>query len=146
TLIALWSQPEGETIEWKPSLAQTGIYKTICAFSNNYGGETLFEDEFGNASGVIFVGREDNGQCSNNLIDDETIRNFIGRLRDNAPIMPFPTVHYERITIDGCPILALIVRAASSTPVQYTGTVYIRQGSRTNRANPGQITELTQRR
>lgn len=146
-LTQLWSQPEGESIEWKPSLSQTeSIYKAICAFSNNYRQETLFEDDLGSISGVIFVGRQDDGTCADTSIDDETLRNFIGRLHDVAPIMPFPSVNYERWGVDGCAVVALIVRAASSTPVHYAGTIYVRQGSRSQKATPTQTIELTRRR
>jgi len=138
-LIELWNQPESERIEWKPSLSQTdSIYRAICAFANDYHNNKQ--------SGVIFIGREDTGKCSNRVIGDKEILAFVGKMRESGSILPFPKISYEQLIIEDCPILALIVEPSHSTPVEYGREAYIRQGTGSRRAFASEITILTQKR
>jgi ATP-dependent DNA helicase RecG len=139
TLAALWRQPEGERVEWKPSLAQSdSIYRTICAFANDLAGSKH--------DGVIFVGRNDDGSCSGVALDDRSIREFVEHIRASGSILPLPDVHFRQIELDGCHVLALIVKPSASTPVQYGQTVWVRIGPTTRKANPGEITALAEKR
>jgi ATP-dependent DNA helicase RecG len=138
-LLNLWQRPESELIEWKPSLSQTdSIYRTICAFANDYSNHQQ--------QGVIFVGREDNGNCSYTTIADGDMRDFIEHIRSSGSILPLPEVSYQQVVIDGCPVLALIVKPSASTPVQYGQTIWIRQGPSTRRATPHETVVLTEKR
>lgn len=138
-LLKLWRQPESELVEWKPSLSQTdSIYRTICALANDFGGHQQ--------DGVIFIGREGDGKCSNTPITDQNMLDFVGQIRASGSILPLPELSYQQIVLDGCPVLALIVRPSASTPVHYAQTVWIRQGPSSRRANPAEITALTEKR
>ncbi|MGQ9907668.1 MAG: ATP-binding protein [Candidatus Flexifilum sp.] len=139
TLAALWHQPEGERVEWKPSLSQSdSIYRTICAFANDLAGSKQ--------EGVIFVGRNDDGSCSGVALDDRSIREFVEHIRASGSILPLPDVHFRQIELDGCHVLALIVKPSASTPVQYGQTVWVRIGPTTRKANPVEITALAAKR
>jgi ATP-dependent DNA helicase RecG len=139
SLLNLWRQPESELTEWKRSLADAdSIYKTICAFANDYSGHR--------AEGVIFIGRGDDGGCANITISDEEMLDFVGRVRESGSILPLPEISYRQTVLDSCQVLCLVVRPSASTPVQYGGTVWIRQGPSTRRAKPDEIRVLTERR
>lgn len=139
TLRALWQEPESERIEWKPSLSQTdSIYKAICAFANDFSRS--------NQEGVIFIGREDNGDCSHIELSEDIERNFIQKLRSSGSILPLPDISSKRITIQGCEVITLIVRPSLSTPVEYGKEAYIRQGNSSNRAKASEISALVQKR
>lgn len=135
----LWQKPESELVEWKPSLSQTdSIYRTICAFANDFGGH--------HQEAVIFVGRENNGDCASISINDQDMLEFVNNIRASGSILPLPEVSYRQIELAECPILALVVRPSASTPVLYGGSVWVRQGPSTRRASPHEITVLTERR
>ena len=138
-LLTLWHKPESELIEWKPSLSQTdSIYRTICALANDFAG---YRQE-----GVIFIGRENDGNCSNTTINDQTMLDFVGQIRASGSILPLPEVSYQQVVLDGCSVLALVVRPSASTPVQYGNTVWVRLGPSSRKASPHEITVLTERR
>jgi ATP-dependent DNA helicase RecG len=138
-LRALWREPEGERVEWKPSLSQTHrIYETICAFANDLAGRR--------EAGVLFIGRNDDGSCSHTAIDDALLRDFLDRLRTRGSILPVPEVSTQQLTLEGCPVLAIIVSPSLSTPVQYNRAVTVRVGASNRRAEPGEIMTLTRRR
>lgn len=138
-LLKLWQSPESELTEWKPSISQLdSIYKTICAFANDY---ALHQTE-----GVVFIGRENNGNCSDFTLTDQDILDFVGNIRTSGNILPLPQVSYQQITLDGCPILALIVTPSASTPVLFGQTIYIRQGPSTRKATPTETITLTDKR
>jgi len=138
-LLELWHMPESEFTEWKPSLSQTdGIYRTICAFSNDFANHKQ--------ESVIFIGRKDDGQCSDITIKDQDILSFVGKIRTSGSILPLPVISYQQILLEGCVVLALVVTPSASTPVEYGQSVYIRQGNSTRRATPHEITILTEKR
>jgi len=138
TLLDLWRTPESELVEWKPSLSQTqSIYKAVCAFANDVSNTQQ--------SGVIFVGREDNGDCSNLVITDQLSRDFIDQIRSGS-IQPLPVISHKSIVLDGCSVVALIIKPSISVPVQYEGTVYVRQGPSNRKATATEITSLTEKR
>lgn len=138
-LLALWNRPESELTEWKPTLSQMdSVYKTIAAFANDFAGH--------GQAGVIFVGRENDGRCSNTSIRDQDMLDFIGQMRASGSILPLPSVSHQQAILDGCPVLALVVEPSTSTPVAYGGTVYIRVGPSTRKAKPEEVRLLTEKR
>jgi ATP-dependent DNA helicase RecG len=138
-IVALWQQPESERTEWKPSFSQVeSLYRTICAFANDF---NRFQKPC-----VIFVGRNDDGTCSQAILDDATIREFVGDVRESGAILPIPNISFQPLTIENCAVIALIVEPSQSTPVSYGGTVYVRVGPTTRKAKPDEITLLAKKR
>lgn len=116
----LLSDLESDRVERKRNLTShpDNIRQAICAFANdlpNYG-----------LAGVIFVGVEDNGACSNISVSDILLRS----LADLRSILPFPVIAVQKHVFNGCEVAVVQVEPSYNPPVRYNGRAWIRLGPR----------------
>lgn len=137
-LAALMSDLESQIVERKPSANDgSGIRKNICAFANDlpsYGRE-----------GVIFVGTEDDGTCSNLKIDDRLLQK-LAQMRDDGNLIPLPSMSIEKRTLNGCDVAVVMVSPSSNPPVRFKGRVYVKVGPTTRAASEEEELRLAERR
>ena len=81
-LARLLNELESDRVERKASISDRDkIRQTICAFANDYPNHQQ--------PGVLFVGVNDNGSCTNLPITDELLKT-IADWKSNGNILPFP--------------------------------------------------------
>ena len=118
----LFRNLESDRVERKASDSDRNkIRQAVCAFANdlpNY-----------REPGVIFVGVNDDGSCSNLAITDELLLR-LADMRSDGNILPFPVLTVRKITIDRCDVVALIVEPSDAPPVRFNGRIWIRVGPR----------------
>ena len=128
---------ESDRVERKRSAADMGkIRQAICAFANdlpNY-----------QAPGVLFVGAEDDGSCSDTEVTDELLRK-LGGIREEGKILPQPSMSVERRDLDGCQLAVVTVQPADRPPVRCDGRTWIRVGPRRATATTEEESRLAER-
>src|SRR5579863_1305117 len=129
---------ESDRVERKASISDRDkIRQTICAFANDYPNHQQ--------PGILFVGVNDNGSCTNLSITDELLKN-IADWKSNGNILPFPSMVVQKRTIHGCEMAVVIVEPSDDPPVRYRGRVWIRVGPRTETATAGEELRLAEKR
>lgn len=141
-LVELHSQGESDRVERKRNAANNGdnldkIRQAICAFANDLPNRRL--------PGVIFIGVEDDGSCSNLDINDELLQR-LAHLRDDGGITPFPAMVVRRLVIAGCPVAAVVVEPTENPPLRVNGRTWIRVGPRRAVASPEEERILIEKR
>src|SRR5258708_34455099 len=110
-LIALLTDLESDRVERKASIGDHDrICEAICAFANVLPG-------YGKP-GVLFIGVNDNGTCSNLPINDKLLLT-IAEYRSNGNILPFPTITVQKKLLNGCEMAADIVEPSDAPPVRF---------------------------
>ncbi len=89
-LLALLRDIESDRVERKASLSDRDrIRQAICAFANDLPGYRK--------PGVVFVGANDDGTCSNLRITDELLRT-LSDMRSDGNILPLPIMAVQKKT------------------------------------------------
>jgi len=109
----------------------------VCAFANDLPNHR--------APGVLYVGVEDNGTCSNLTINDDLLQ-LLGKIRDDGAITPFPTMEVRRATIGRCTMAVVIAYPSDNPPVRFRGRAWIRVGPRRAIATPEEERRLVEKR
>jgi len=122
-IAALFHEMETDRAERKRNFqgAADRIRQAICAYANDLPNHRL--------PGLVFIGQEDNGDCSGINIDDELLQT-LGGLRSDGRILPFPVMSVTRREIDGCTVAVLEVSPSTQPPVRFDGRTWIRVGPR----------------
>jgi len=135
---ALFRDLESDRSERKPSASQRRqIRQAICALANDLPGH--------GKSGVIFVGQEDDGSCSELTIDDELLV-LLTQLGTDGQILPRPSLRVFKETLDGCEVACIEVDPTTAPPVRLRGTIWVRVGPSTHRASEAEEGRLLERR
>ena len=83
-VVAVAVEVESDRVERKASISDsTKIRQAICAFANDLAGNKK--------PGVIFIGVNDNGTCSNSPITDQLLLT-LANMRDDGNILPMPSL------------------------------------------------------
>ncbi|MGA2128947.1 MAG: ATP-binding protein [Xanthobacteraceae bacterium] len=136
-LETLLLQGEADRTERKRNSADFDrIREAVCAFANDLPDHRQ--------PGVVYVGVEDDGTCSNLAINDELLQS-LGQIRDDGALTPFPTMEARRVTILNCMIAVIIVHPSENPPVRFRGRAWIRVGPRRAIATPEEERRLMER-
>ena len=137
-LIELLRDLESERVERKSSLAQKDkILKTICAFANDLPGD--------GKDGIVFVGVEDDGRCSDLVVTDAVLQE-LSHLRDDGSILPFPLLRIEKRQLEDCEVAVITVTPSDSPPLRVRGRTYVRVAATTRQATAEEERRLTEKR
>jgi ATP-dependent DNA helicase RecG len=137
-LHALLVHGESDRTERKRNAADTDkIREAVCAFANDLPNHR--------APGVVYVGVEDDGTCSNLTIDD-TLLQLLSKIRDDGAITPFPTMEVRRADIGKCTMAVVITYPSDNPPVRFRGRAWIRVGPRRAIATPEEERRLIEKR
>lgn len=137
-IAAIFRDTESDRAERKRNFQASAdrIRQAICAFANDLPNHRQ--------PGVIFVGQEDNGNCSGTNIDDELLKT-LGGLRSDGLILPFPVMSVTRKQIDGCTVAVIEVAPSAQPPVRLDGRTWIRVGPRRAVATVEEERRLTEK-
>ena len=134
----LFRSPEGERIERKRNAGDTdAIREVICSFANDLANRRT--------PGVLFIGQEDDGSCSNLPITDRLLMQISG-MRVDGKLTPFPVISVEQITVDGCTLICVIVTPTDNPPIKVDNVVFVRVGPTTRRATAQEEQTLVEKR
>lgn len=137
-LEAMRADLESDRVERKRSAGdRNGIRRSICAFANDLPGH--------GKPGVILIGVEDDGSCSENSVGEPLLRQLAG-MRDDGSILPLPSMIVQKKILGGCEVAAVLVQPSEDTPVRCRGRVWVRVGPTTRQANPDEEQRLAERR
>jgi len=137
-LDALLLQGEADRTECKRNAADMDrIREAVCAFSNDLPDHR--------EPGVVCIGIENDGTCSNLDIDDELLKG-LGQIRDDGAITPFPMMEVRRANIRNCTIAVVVVHPSENPPVRVRGRAWIRVGPRRAIATPEEERRLIEKR
>ena len=129
---------ESDRVERKHSAAdRSKLRRNICALANDLPGH--------GRPGVILIGVEDGGECSNSTIDDRLLSELTG-MKDDGNIMPIPSLVVQKRVLSGCEVAAILVEPSRSPPVRYQGRVWVRVGPTVGLATPEEEQRLSERR
>ncbi|NJP07554.1 MAG: transcriptional regulator [Chloroflexaceae bacterium] len=136
TLEALLHDLESDRVERKSSDANRDLIRqAICAFAND-----LPQHQ---KPGVLFIGVDDQGNCTNLPITDEMLRKLTD-MRD--VIQPFPSMMVQKRTLKGCEMVVILVHPAEAPPVRFHGRVWVRVGPRRAIATSDEERRLAEKR
>ncbi len=137
-LETLFRDLESDRVERKASDADRNkIRQAICAFANDL-------PQYGQP-GVIFIGVNDDGSCTNLSITDELLLRLTD-MRSDGNILPFPVLTVNKRVIAGCTVVALIVEPSDTPPVRFNGRTWIRVGPRRASATAEEERRLNEKR
>jgi ATP-dependent DNA helicase RecG len=138
TLEQLFRTPEGGGVERKRNAIDLDVIReTICAFANDLAQRRR--------PAVVFIGLEDNGDCSNIPITDRLLATLAG-MRLDGKLTPFPVIAVERATIDDCTFAFVTVAPTDNPPIKLDNVAYVRVGPTTRRATAPEEQTLVERR
>jgi len=135
-LPALFRLPESDRVERKDNLADR-VRQAICAHANDLPNHR--------ATGVVFIGQRDDLSCSGLVVDDQMLLVLAG-LRSDGRLLPFPTMHVRKATIDGCNVAVVEVEPSDNPPVRVDGRTWIRVGPRRAIATAEEERRLVEKR
>jgi len=137
-LLALFRLPESDRVERKENLADRDrVRQAICAHANDLPNHQ--------ATGVVFVGQRDDLSCAGLAVDDQLLLVLAG-FRADGRLLPFPTMHVRRTTIDGCDVAVVEVQPSDNPPVRFDGRTWIRVGPRRAIATAEEERRLVEKR
>ena len=129
---------ESDRVERKASINDhSKISQTICAFANDFPNHRQ--------PGVLFIGVNDNGSCTNLPITDKLLQT-LANLRSNGNILPFPMMRVQKKLLRGCEVAVIIVDPSDDTPVRYDGRTWIRVGPSVRVATAEEERHLAEKR
>ncbi|RKY67925.1 MAG: transcriptional regulator, partial [Candidatus Latescibacterota bacterium] len=109
---------ESDRVERKKSdKDRNKIKETICAFANDLPGH--------GQSGILFIGVNDDGTCSNLSITDKLLQT-LSSMRSDGNILPPPTLTVQKRILDGCELAVIVVEPSDTPPVRYRGRAWVR--------------------
>ena len=121
-LEVLFCDLESDRVERKASIADKDkICQAICAFANDLPNHRQ--------PGVIFVGANNDGTCTNLAITEELLLT-LASIRSDANILPIPMMVVEKKSVSGCELAIVLVQPSDAPPVRYRGRTWIRVGPR----------------
>lgn len=134
----LFRSREGELIERKRNANDPdAIREAICAFANDLGNRRT--------PGVLFIGVDDDGTCSNLQITDRLLTQISG-MRVDGKLTPFPVISVEQVSIDECDVICVSVTPTDNPPIKVENVVYVRVGPTTRRATSQEEQTLVEKR
>jgi ATP-dependent DNA helicase RecG len=134
----LFRNLESDRVERKASDSDRNkIRQAVCAFANDLPNYCQ--------PGVIFVGVNDDGSCSNLQITDELLLR-LADIRSDGNILPFPILTVSKKVINGCEVAALVVEPSDTPPVRFNGRTWIRVGPRRASATSEEERRLNEKR
>ena len=137
-LETLYRDLESDRVERKASGdVRKKISQTVCALANDL-------PDYGKP-GVIFVGVNDDGSCNNLLITDNLLIS-LANIRDDGKILPIPGITVSKQIIDGCEVVAIVVKPSDAPPVRYEGRIWVRVGPRLAIASADDERRLSEKR
>lgn len=137
-LAVLFKDLESDRVERKASDSDRNkIRQAVCAFANDLPNHRQ--------PGVIFVGVNDDGSCSNLTITDDLLLRLTD-MRSDGNILPFPVLTVSKITIEHCDVVAVIVEPSDAPPVRFNGRIWIRVGPRRASATSEEERRLNEKR
>jgi ATP-dependent DNA helicase RecG len=129
---------ESDRVERKASDSdRKKIKEAICAFANDLPNHKK--------PGVLFIGVNDDGSCSNLLIDDSLLLK-LADIRSEGNILPFPVMEVSRKVINECELAVIVVYPADAPPVRFGGRTFIRVGPRRAIATAEEERRLNEKR
>lgn len=129
---------ESDRVERKASAAdRSELRRDICALANDLRGH--------GRPGVILIGVNDDGGCSETTIDDRLL-NMLEGMKDDGNIIPIPSLVVQKHTLSGCEVAAVVVEPSESPPLRYQGRVWVRVGPTVRLATPEEERRLAERR
>ncbi len=127
---------ESDRVERKASASdRKKIHQAICAFANDLPDHQK--------PGVIFVGVNDDGSCSNLAITDQLLLT-LAQMREH--VLPFPVMEVQKHELEGCELAVVTVKPAYAPPVRYKGQVWVRVGPRRAVATMEEERRLSEKR
>ena len=137
-LINLLNDIESDRIERKASINDIDrISEAICAFANDLPNHRQ--------PGVVFIGVNDNGTCSNIPITDRLLLT-LAELHSNGNILPFPMMTVQKKQLNGCELAIIVVEPSDDPPVRFRGRTYVRVGPRRAIATVQEERHLSEKR
>jgi ATP-dependent DNA helicase RecG len=134
----LFMDLESDRVERKASDSDRNkIRQAVCAFANDLPNYCQ--------PGVIFVGVNDDGSCSNLQITDELLLR-LADMRSDGNILPFPILTVSKRLINGCEVAVLVVEPSDTPPVRFNGRTWIRVGPRRASATSEEERRLNEKR
>lgn len=140
-LAELLARPESERLERKRSIGdRDALCKVVCALSNDLGATA--------DPGYLLIGVEDDGTPSGLTVTDVMLTTLVGQLRDDAHILPMPSVSidYGPLPEGRGDVIVVEVAPSNAPPVRYRGRIHVRVGPRQAEANEQDERRLTERR
>lgn len=136
-LETLWDH-ESDRVERKRNANDPArIRQAICAFANDLPNHGL--------PGVIFIGQEDDGSCSNLDVDAQLLEK-LGGWRGDGQIQPLPNMTVASRTVRRCTVAVVEVQPSDNPPVRYEGRAWIRVGPRRAIATAEEERQLIEKR
>jgi ATP-dependent DNA helicase RecG len=137
-LLELFRVLESDRVERKESLADRDrVRQVICAHANDLPNHKQ--------TGVIFIGQRDDLSCAGLKVDDQLLRTLAG-FRSEGKLLPFPTMHIRKATLDGCEVAVVEVEPSDNPPVRFDGRTWIRVGPRRAIATAEEERRLVEKR
>lgn len=137
-LINLLNDLESDRTERKASINDIDrISEAICAFANDLPNHRQ--------PGVIFIGVNDNGTCSNLPVTDRLLLT-LAELHSNGNILPFPMMTVQKRILNGCELAVIAVEPSDDPPVRFRGRTYVRVGPRRAIATAQEERHLSEKR
>jgi ATP-dependent DNA helicase RecG len=137
-LLALFRLQESDRVERKERLTDKDrIRQAICAHANDLPNHQKM--------GVIFVGQRDDLSCAGIRVDDELLLTLAG-FRSDGLLLPFPTMHVRKATLDGCDVAVVAVEPSDNPPVRLDGRTWVRVGPRRAIATAEEERRLVEKR
>jgi len=134
----LLSTGEADHVEKTISVTDTEKFgEAICSFANDLADRR--------APGVLFIGVRDNGDCANIAVSEQLLQTLMG-FRTDGTILPPPTIHVRRHSLDGCQMAIVEVQPAVSPPLKFKGRVCVRVGPRRGYATADEERRLLEKR
>jgi ATP-dependent DNA helicase RecG len=133
----LLRQGEADHVERTQRFDPTKLGEAICAFANDLPDRR--------ATGVLFIGVTDRGECANLTIDEQLLQTLMG-FRTDGTILPPPMIHVRRHTLDGCTMAIVEVEPSDNPPIKFSGRTCIRIGPRRGFATAEEERRLTEKR
>ena len=114
-LIAVAAQGEGETVEFKRSVAELDkVVETVSAFANTHGG-------------VVLIGVRPDGQIEGTDVGQTTRERIANRITGNTAPTLYPSVAFA--TLDGRTVVAITVPESEARPHLAFGRAFKRVGA-----------------
>jgi len=128
---------ELEALEFKQDVSdRNGIREAICALANDLGAH---------GSGTLLIGVRRDGTPHGLEVSDELLQ-WVASLRDEARLLPRPTISVDRATFGGSAVVQVYVQPCEHPPMRFDGVVWVRVGTSSRRAGPGEERVLAERR
>ena len=127
-LVKLLTEGESETVEFKPSLSQTGnILECVSAFSNTKGG-------------ILVIGVRDTGEVIGVDIGKRTLESLANTIKQNTDPVIYPSISVENV--EGKNVIVIEVEESKSKPMFAFDKVYKRVGRSNQRVTSDEIRKL----